>query len=506
MSAKDDTQTAVPSRHKGSLKLLIGYIYVGLIGFGGGSALIPVIEKEIVEKLRILSQRQYDRHVIVANITPGALPAKLASFAGFVHRGAVLSILAGLAVSLPGVAGTVGLMALSGFLGPKAVLYISYMSVGIAAFIIALLLGYILKIHTQAGSDLVAFLIITAVSALAVGLPAMAGLLRVFGVELPEKLPHLSAVSLIGGAILLIVIYSLITGRRGAKSAPIAEDGVDHSSPALAEYGASSATLAQDGAASVAAPAGAPGDNTSSANTPDAAAKPSKKSTAHRQRGFQASLVAMGGFLIFAGVGVLLFTIFGGFNGLKVASLLAISSITSFGGGEAYVGVADGFFVQPGLVDRNQFYTQLVPIANALPGPILIKIAAGIGYIFGLEHGSAVAFLLSAAGLAVALGACCAVAMPVLGAYEKLKDHPIVKNIGRFILPVICGLLIGVSFTMLDVSAEVAESAGVSPLLVVLVSIAGIAALTLIHVKKWVPDIVMIILCGVLSLIGLSLG
>ena len=70
----------------------------------------------------------------------------------------------------------------------------------------------------------------------------------------------------------------------------------------------------------------------------------------------------------------------------------------------------------------------------------------------------------------------------------------------------ICGLLIGVSFTMLDVSAHVAESAGVWPLLVVLMSIVGIAALTLIHVKKWVPDIVMIILCGALSLIGLSLG
>ncbi|MDO5721871.1 MAG: chromate transporter [Actinomycetaceae bacterium] len=481
MGADDRTKTAVPARHKGSLKLLLGYMYVGLIGFGGGSALIPVIEKEIVEKLRILSQRQYDRHVIVANITPGALPAKLASFAGFVYRGTLLSILAALAVSIPGVAGTVGLMALSEFLGPKAVLYISYMSVGIAAFIIALLLGYILKIHVQAGRDLVAFIIITAVSALAVGLPAIAGFLRVFGLAVPKDLPHLSAVSLIGGAIVLIVIYSLVTGKRGAKE----ETGAQ---------GAGAQGAGASGSASQAAPAGGSG------------AKSVKNSDAHRQRGFQASLVAMAGFVGFTGVGVLLFTIFGGLEGLKLASLLGVSSITSFGGGEAYVGVADGFFVQPGLIDRNQFYTQLVPIANALPGPILIKIAAGIGYIFGIEQGSAVAFILSAAALAVALGACCAVAMPVLGAYEKLKDHPIVKNIGRFILPVICGLLIGVSFTMLDVSAEVAHSAGVSPLLVVIVSIIAIVALTVIHVKKWAPDIIMIIVCGVVSLVGLSLG
>lgn len=485
MAAKEDAHAAAPSRHKDSLKLLIGYIYVGLIGFGGGSALIPVIEKEIVDKLQILRQRQYDRHVIVGNITPGALPAKLASFAGFMHRGTILSILAGLAISLPGVAGTVGLMALSEALGPKALLCISYMSVGIAAFIIALLLGYIFKIHTQAGSDLITFLIITTISTLAVALPPIAGLLRIFGVELPQKLPHLSAVSLIGGAILLIVIYSLITGRRDAKSTMITEDAASSSPLALRPNATPNGTDPGPAAPTV---------------------EPSKENETPRQRGFRASLVAMCGFLVFSGVGGLMFTIFGGFRGLEVASLLAVSSVTSFGGGEVYVGVADGFFVQPGLVDRNQFYTQLVPIANALPGPILIKIAAGIGYIFGLEYGSAVAFILSGAGLAVALGACCAVAMPVLGAYETLKDHPIIKNIGRYILPVICGLLIGVSFTMLDVSAEVAESAGLSPLMVVLVSSGGIAALTLIHLKKWLPDIVMIILCGAFSLIGLSLG
>ena len=55
---------------------------IGCIGFGGGSALIPVIEKEIVERQGIDTKQNIDKDVIVASITPGALPVEIAASIG----------------------------------------------------------------------------------------------------------------------------------------------------------------------------------------------------------------------------------------------------------------------------------------------------------------------------------------------------------------------------------------------------------------------------------------
>ena len=48
--------------------------WIGCIGFGGGSALIPVIEKEIADRQGIDEKQNIDKDVVVASITPGALP------------------------------------------------------------------------------------------------------------------------------------------------------------------------------------------------------------------------------------------------------------------------------------------------------------------------------------------------------------------------------------------------------------------------------------------------
>lgn len=62
--------------------LLLSFLKIGLIGFGGGSALIPIIEEEIVTRKKMLKEEDYNDHVIVSNITPGTLPVKLAAAAG----------------------------------------------------------------------------------------------------------------------------------------------------------------------------------------------------------------------------------------------------------------------------------------------------------------------------------------------------------------------------------------------------------------------------------------
>ena len=78
-------------------------------------------------------------------------------------------------------------------------------------------------------------------------------------------------------------------------------------------------------------------------------------------------------------------------------------------------------------------------------------------------------------------------------------------NIGRYILPVICGLLISVSATMLDVAAKVGEEAGVAPGPLLIVMLLAIALMTWLHLKRLASDILMLVLAGGASLLLLSI-
>jgi chromate transporter len=424
--------------------LLRGLLTAGLIGFGGGSALIPVIERQLVLKRPLLDEHTYLRHTVVANVTPGALPVKLAGFAGATVRGGGLALAAAAVVAAPGVLGTLGLLAASAALGPAAVRAVSHASVGITAFIIVLLIGYILRVHRE-GHPLWLFLAITTVSALLNG----AGPLVRLGALLTGRptdlsLPHLTAVQLIGLALAVIVGVSLF--QRKSK------------------------------------PAGRP-------------ARP-------RNRGIWHATVV---FVAAGALGIALFALIAGLPGLRVGGLLALSTVTSFGGGEAYIGVAEGFFVRSGLIGTQEFFTQLVPIANALPGPILVKVAAGVGFSFGGPSGPLVAWVLAGAAMLITVSASCAVALPVLATYDSLRDHPLMVNIGRYIMPVICGLLIQVCASMLEVSAGVAESAGIAATPLTWVTLAVVAVLSYVHLKALVPDTVLLLACGAASLLVLGL-
>nr|NLD40665.1 hypothetical protein [Actinomycetales bacterium] len=438
-----------------STPLLRGMLTTGLIGFGGGSALIPIIEREVVEKRDLLTPEMYTRHVVVANMTPGALPVKLAAFAGHATRGAGLALLAALTVAAPGTLATLGLLAASDALGPGATQVIRHASVGIAAFIIVLLVGYILTVHRRAGRHRGAFVVITLLSALATGADSI---LRVIGTlagrPIEFDLPSLSAVQLILLSLLLIGVYSL--WQRGRH----------------------------------------PGRDTSVALPHVRADRTDGRVRSQAGRAWMTTLV----FVAVALAGVGLFAIVGGADGARLGGLLGASAASSFGGGEAYVGIAEGFFVRQGHIGRDEFFTQLVPIANALPGPILLKVGAGIGFISGAATGGASAWLLGIAGMLVTLGMTCAIATPVLAAFESLRHVPFVVNVARFILPVICGLLIHVSASMLDVSAEVAADAGLSGQAVLWVSLAAIAGMTVLHVRRMVPDLAMLLVCGAVSL------
>lgn len=128
------------------ITLLLSFLKIGLIGFGGGSALIPIIEDEIVTKKKLLTEKDYNDYVIISNITPGTLPVKLAAAAGRRVAGIPGMLGATIIMSLPGVVMTILLVSIVSKLGGNVVTQINYASVGISVFIVMLLLNYITKV------------------------------------------------------------------------------------------------------------------------------------------------------------------------------------------------------------------------------------------------------------------------------------------------------------------------------------------------------------------------
>lgn len=420
---------------------------VGLIGFGGGSALIPVMEKELVGKPGGLSAHDFTQHTVIANITPGALPVKLAALSGVQLRGPVSAVLSALIVALPGTAITIALLALFSMLGPGAVRVIEFASLGISAFIVFLLGHYILKVIRAGGRRAPLLAAIAVLVFAATGLGRTVGLaVEALGLPGEVVIPELSAVAVIVVSLAIIGAVSLVQQLRRRQATGEHRNG--------APLPLSRIILAIAGTVLL-------------------------------------ITVSLTGALI-AGQGQLL-------------SLLLLSTVTSFGGGEAYVGVADGFFVASGLIDSTVFYGQIVPVANALPGPILIKIAAAVAFIVGEGTGGlGLGIALAATAYLTAIGACCALALALLGGYDRARRSTFVVNIGAYILPVICGLLLTTAVSMLHTNAVIAEKAEVPVWASVLGTLAITGAVALLHRRWHLPDLLVIAACGALTLAVLS--
>lgn len=115
---------------------------VGTVGFGGGSALIPLVEDQLVRRRRVLDPETFTHHTVVASITPGVLPMKLGGLAGLHTSGAGLALLLSLAVALPGTLATMALVTAVAQGDSDVVRLVELASVGITVFIIALLVHY----------------------------------------------------------------------------------------------------------------------------------------------------------------------------------------------------------------------------------------------------------------------------------------------------------------------------------------------------------------------------
>lgn len=406
---------------------------IGFIGFGGGSALIPVIEDEVVEKDKIVSEEEFNDDVMIASITPGALPVEVATGIGRQSSGLKGMAAAATAMALPGALLTVLLQAVISSAGSMVKSQINYLSIGISAFIILTLLTYSLGTVRQAVNKKEGWIY----SLIILGVFLLSGeksIYQLFGFDI-KPVFSLSTIQILGAAF-FVILFTKGHVRCLRRSVPAAVITVAYllcvGNAHIIPLAAKPFILA---VMTILAVLGL---------VQSILESPQKKAFPVRR------LATSAGFwLLFVAI-LSIPAVFLTAKALKFIGMGWLSSVMSFGGGDAYLSVAQGLFVEGGVISNADFYGNVVSVANALPGSILCKILTGIAYDVGYNlNGSIVeGFMVALSGFACSVAASGAIFELVFCVYEKYESLQIFSVVKHFIRPIISGLLLTVAVSL----------------------------------------------------------
>ncbi len=403
---------------------------IGCIGFGGGNALIPVLQKNVVEKAHLIEADEYEEDVVVANITPGALPVEVAGGTGKRVAGWKGMLAGSMGMAFPGVFFTVLLLSIMPYLSPDVLVQIEFLTVGVTAFIACLLTDYIMVTLKKASADRNVG-IHTIIIAGAFGLTCGKNLLRLLGVDRTPVF-GLAAIhifilvffiifftscekSFIRTSIALVLcgLYVLCAGRMQLIQSHVVYDTIRIVMVILAcaglkrQFGKEIRTNAYV----------------------------RLKATAKE---LLALVVLLAAAFVLAGIVT--------DQAYRYLANGFLSSIMSFGGGDAYLTVAEGLFVNAGLVTEDAFYGSVVPLVNILPGSILCKTLSGVGFFVGYAKSQNIFLgcLTAFAGFICSIVASCgvfSVVSCIYGSFEKVQVFQLIK---RWIRPIVSGLMLNV--------------------------------------------------------------
>lgn len=140
------------------LSLFITFFKIGAFTFGGGYAMIPIIQREIAENRKWLTDDDILDIIAVAESTPGPIAINSATFVGYKVAGFWGAFFSTFAVVLPSFV-IIGLISyvLEEFSDVKAVTYAFF---GIRAAVLALLLRALWLMYSKCPKNALSYLII----------------------------------------------------------------------------------------------------------------------------------------------------------------------------------------------------------------------------------------------------------------------------------------------------------------------------------------------------------
>jgi chromate transporter len=157
------------------LDLLLVFFKMGCLTFGGGYAMLPVIERELVQKKRWASMEEVMDYYAIGQVTPGIIAVNVSTFIGYKLKGVPGGLLATLGFVLPSL---IIITVIAAFLRNFADLPpVRHAFAGIRVAVGALILDAVIKLFRGAVKDLRSLGICAAALALSVFFKASPALL-----------------------------------------------------------------------------------------------------------------------------------------------------------------------------------------------------------------------------------------------------------------------------------------------------------------------------------------
>lgn len=139
------------------LTLFFAFLKIGAFTFGGGYAMIPLIQREVVEKKKWITDDDILEIIAIAESTPGAIAINSATFIGYRVCGFFGAMLATLGVVLPSF---VIILLISTVLKEfQSVVAVQYAFRGIRAGVLALLVKSVWGMYKKAPKNAIAYIL-----------------------------------------------------------------------------------------------------------------------------------------------------------------------------------------------------------------------------------------------------------------------------------------------------------------------------------------------------------
>ncbi len=144
------------------LQLFLIFARIGGFTFGGGYAMLPMLQKELVENKKWTTNEELIDYYAIGQCTPGVIAVNVATFIGFKKKGVPGAIFATLGMVTPSliIVGTIAAF-ISGFQDYEVV---QWAFSGIRAAVVALILSSMWKIAKKSLVDIFAIIIFLVVA------------------------------------------------------------------------------------------------------------------------------------------------------------------------------------------------------------------------------------------------------------------------------------------------------------------------------------------------------
>lgn len=157
ISMQDQSKPAGRAR---ALALFLTFLKIGTFTFGGGYAMIPLIQREVVEKNKWITNDDVLEIVAIAESTPGPIAINSATFVGYRTCGFLGSLCATIGVVLPSF---VVILAISFVLREfESLKAVQYAFAGIRAGVLALILKALWAMYRESAKNALSYILMAA--------------------------------------------------------------------------------------------------------------------------------------------------------------------------------------------------------------------------------------------------------------------------------------------------------------------------------------------------------